>query len=60
MKRLYNPELSDVIAFLEDKIISNEYADKDVVDYNKLINGVKVSKSLIAKLRHRMDKEMVS
>ena len=57
---MYNPELSEVIAFLEDKIINNEYTDKDVADYNKLINGVKVSKSLIAKLKNRMNKELVS
>lgn len=60
MKRLYNPELSEVIAYLEYKIISNEYSDNDVKVYNRLINGEFVSKGLVAKLSNKMHKEMVS
>ena len=60
MKRLYNPELSGVIAFLEDKIISNDYSDNEVVVYNKLIYGEKVSKRLIAWVVDKMNKELVS
>ena len=60
MKHLYNPELSEVIAYLEYKIINNECTDNDVMVYNKLVYGEKASKSLVAKLIHRMDKELVS
>ena len=60
MNRLYNPELSEVIAYLEYKIINDECTDIDVDVYNKLVYGEKLSNSLVAKLRHRMDKELVS
>ena len=57
---MYNPELSDLIARLEYFIINDNYTDEDIDVYNRLIYGEKVSKRLIAKLVHRMDKKLVS
>ena len=57
---MYNPELSEVIAYLEYKIINNECTDYDIVVYNKLVYGEKVSKRLVVKLVHRMNGELVS
>ena len=57
---MYKPELSEVIAYLEYKIINNEATDKMVEQYNIGIYGGSYSKGLIARLVHMMNQELVS
>ena len=57
---MYNPEYSEVIAYLEYKVINNEATDREVEIYNRGIYGAELSKGLIAKLKRNMNKELVN
>ena len=57
---MYNPEYSEVIAYLEYKVINNEATDREIEIYGQAVYGAELSKGLIAKLKNRMNKELVS
>ena len=57
---MYNPEYSDLLAFLEERINSNEASDEEIAIYNRGIYGAEFSKGLIDKLTRKMNKVLVS
>ena len=57
---MYKPEYSQVIAFLEYKVINHEATEREEKRYNELVYGGDMSKRELAKLTRKMNKELVS